>query len=126
MDSFVALENAARVQVLAGKDRLGSSRSLAFSDQHVDAAIALEDWKWLSARGILYRRLSEFVDVAEEDARVVLLCKEDEAFEALKVTANAGVVKRTKGKRGKRSAAAVARRQAKGHLERGFGNCALD
>ena len=53
VDSFVALENAARVQVLAGKDRLASSRSLAFSDQRVDAAIAREDWKWLSERGIL-------------------------------------------------------------------------
>ena len=114
------------MQVLAGKDRLGSSRSLAFSDQHVDAAIAREDWKWLSARGILYGHLSEFVDVAEEDARVVVLCKEDEAFGALRVAAGAGVVKRTKGKRGKRSAAAVARRQAKGHVERGFGDCALD
>ena len=126
VDSFVALKNEARVQVLAGKDRLGSSRSLAFSDQHVDAAIAREDWKWLTARGIMYGRLSEFVDLAEEDARVALLCQEDEAFGALKVAAGAGVVKRTKGKRGKRSAAAVARRQAKGHVERGFGDCALD
>ena len=84
VDSFVALENEARVQVLAGKDRLGLNCLLAFSDQRVDAAIAREDWKWLSARGILYGRLSEFVDVAEEDARVVLLCKEDEPFGALR------------------------------------------
>ena len=88
--------------------------------------MAREDWKWLTARGILYGRLSEFVDVAEEDARVVLLCKEEEAFGALKVAAGAGLVKRTKGKRGKRSAAAVARRQTKGHVERGFGDCELD
>ena len=126
VDSFVALKNEARVRVLAGKHRLGWSRSLAFSDQHVHAAIALEDWKWLSVRGILYGRLSEFVDVAEVDARVVLLCKEDGAFGALRVAAGAGVVKRTKGKRGKRSAAAIARSQAKGHVERGFGDCALD
>ena len=67
-DSFVVLKNEARVQVLAGKDRLGWSRSLAFSDQHVDAGIAREDWKWLSARGYPYEPLREFVDVAEEDA----------------------------------------------------------
>ena len=126
VDSFMALKNEARVQVLAGKDGLGSSHSLAFSDQRVDAAIAREDWKWLSARGILYGRLTEFVDVAEEDARVVLMCKENDAFEALKVAAGAGLVKRTKAKRGKRSAAAVARKQAKGQVERGFGDCALD
>ena len=66
------------------------------------------------------------MDVAEEDAPVVHMCKENEAFEALKVAAGAGVVKRTKAKRGKRSAAAVARRQAKRHVERGFGDCALD
>ena len=126
VDSFVALNNEAQVQVLAGKDRLGSSRLLALSDQHVDAAIEREDWKWLSARGILYGRLSEFVDVAEEDAPVVLLCKEDEAFGVLRVAPGAGVVKRTKGKPGKRSAGAVARRQAKVHVEHGFGDCALD
>ena len=66
------------------------------------------------------------MDVAEEDARVLLMCKEDEAFGALRVAAGAGVVKRTKGKRGKRSAAAVVPRQAKGHVECGFGDCALD
>ena len=126
VDSFVALKNEAPVQLLAGKDQLGSSCSLAFSHQHVDAAIASEDWKWLSARGILYGRLIEFVDVAEEDARVVLFCKGDEAFGAFRVAAGAGVVKRTKGKRCKRSAAAAARRQAKGHVKRGFGDCALD
>ena len=126
VDSFVALKIEARVQVLAGKDRLGSSYSLAFRDQHMDTAIALEDWKGLLAREILYGRLSEFVDVAEEDARVVLMCKEEEAFGALRVVAGARVVKHTKGKRGKRSAAAVARRQAKGHVERGFGDWPLD
>ena len=40
VDFSMALKNEARVQVLAGKDRLGSSRSLAFSDQHVDAVMA--------------------------------------------------------------------------------------
>ena len=49
VDSFVALKNEPRVQVLAGKDRLASTRSLAFGDQHVDAAIARGDLKWLSA-----------------------------------------------------------------------------